>query len=81
MIIMFLKKEYEDMKGVEDLFSSMFEKNYFVDFIFLKIEGNIKFGDVCGKIVLLKRYSGSNEFGGYNNFYWLDNEMFIIIVN
>lgn len=80
-IIMSLKKEYEDMKGAEGSFSSTFEKNYFVDPIFLKTEGNIKLGDARGKIVLLKRYSGSNESGGYNNFYWPDNETFTTTVN
>ena len=46
-----------------------------------KTEGNIKLGDARGKIVLLKRYSGSNESGGYNNFYWPDNETFTTTVN
>lgn len=57
------------------------KKNNFVDPIFLKTEGNIKLGDARGKIVLLKRYSGSNEPGGYNNFYWPDNETFTTTVN
>ena len=55
------------MKGAEDSFSSTFEK-IFCRSYFLKTEGNIKLGDARGKIVLLKRYSGSNEPGGYNNF-------------
>ena len=64
---MSLKKEYEDMKGAEDSFSSTFEKIILLILSF-KTEGNIKLGDARGKIVLLKRYSGSNESGGYNNF-------------
>ena len=55
------------MKGAEDSFSSTFEKNILL-ILFFKTEGNIKLGDARGKIVLLKRYSGSNEPGGYNNF-------------
>ena len=47
---MSLKKEYEDMKGAEDSFSSTFEKNYFVDPIFLKTEGNIKLEMLVGKL-------------------------------
>ena len=75
-IIMSLKKEYEDMEGAKDTFINTFEKNYFDDPIFLKTEGNIKLGDARGKIVLLRRYVGSNETGGYPNFYWPDNKQF-----
>ncbi|KFM95033.1 1-phosphatidylinositol phosphodiesterase [Bacillus clarus] len=75
-IIMSLKKEYDDMSGAKGSFVETFEEDYFQNPIFLKTDGNITLGDARGKIVLLRRYSGSTVTGGYNNFSWPDNTEF-----
>ncbi|MGX1461275.1 1-phosphatidylinositol phosphodiesterase [Bacillus thuringiensis] len=80
-IIMSLKEEYEPMPGAKDSFADTFEKNYFRDSIFLKKEGNITLGDARGKIVLLRRYTGSKMTGGYSNFWWGDNQKFTSTTN
>ncbi|PED41887.1 phosphatidylinositol-specific phospholipase C [Bacillus cereus] len=80
-IIMSLKEEYKAMPGAKDSFVDTFEKRYFKDSIFLKKEGNITMGDARGKIVLLRRYTGSKIKGGYSNFRWPDNTTFTSTIN
>ncbi|EON73549.1 phosphatidylinositol diacylglycerol-lyase [Lysinibacillus sphaericus OT4b.31] len=80
-IIMSLKEEYESMPGAKESFAKTFENMYFGDSIFLKTEGNITLGDSRGKIVLLRRYSGSTMTGGFKNFGWKDNATFTSTTN
>ncbi|MFJ8116632.1 phosphatidylinositol-specific phospholipase C domain-containing protein [Bacillus mycoides] len=78
-IIMSLKEE--NKSGGNDAFATTFENQYFRDPIFLKTEGNITLEDSRGKIVLLRRYSGSRMAGGFRDFVWKNNETFTSRVN
>ncbi|EJP82944.1 hypothetical protein IC1_05715 [Bacillus cereus VD022] len=75
-IIMSLKEDYDPMPGAKDSFVNTFEEHYFGDPIFLKKQGKITLGDARGKIVLFRRYTGSEMTGGFPNFWWKDNATF-----
>ena len=75
-IIMSLKEDYEPIPGAKQSFVKTFEKQYFEDPIFLKKQGKISLGDARGKIVLFRRYTGSEMTGGFPNFWWKDNATF-----
>ena len=56
-------------------------KKLFCGSYLFKNRRKYKIGRCSWENCTTKRYGGSNESGGYNNFYWPDNETFTTTVN